>query len=262
MATYCGILAWRIPWTEEPGGIAESRQLSTARLLSVLQVLILHPQLWETGNPRGPECGRAAPKQLFWKWGNGRTWVSPECGWTFIRQRPRKVCGELLSSTGSSGAIQTYLSYQKLPVVTASQEHSPSPGQQESQPSREMCSRPLRWCSDFSLLDFAHLGYLGVSNTVWKKQLCWLRLTGPLSCRSYGITRKKLATGLGSLREPDSARALGRVGINWCWASRLMVGEELDTRVFFFLSELGNEIQPPDSGEDTSWVLFHHLLVW
>ena len=211
--------AWR--------GRKESRQLSTARLLSVLQVLILHPQLWETGNPQG---------QLFWKWGNGHTWISPECGWTFIRQRPRKVCGELLSSTGSSGAIQTYLSYQKLPVVIASQEHSPSPGQQESQPSREMCSRPLRWCSDLSLLDFAHLGYLGVSNTVWKKELCWLRLTGPLSCGSYGITRKKLATGLGSLGEPDSARTLGRVGI-WTDAGHRgwWGGAELDTRGFFFL---------------------------
>lgn len=44
-----------------------------------------------------------------------------------------------------------------------------------------------------------------------------------------------------------------------------MVGEELDTSFFvflFFLCELGNEIQPPDSGEDTGWVLFHHLLVW
>ena len=24
MATHCSILAWRIPWTEEPGGIAKS----------------------------------------------------------------------------------------------------------------------------------------------------------------------------------------------------------------------------------------------
>ena len=24
MTTYCSILAWRIPWTEEPGGVAKS----------------------------------------------------------------------------------------------------------------------------------------------------------------------------------------------------------------------------------------------
>ena len=40
-----------------------------------------------------------------------------------------------------------------------------------------------------------------------------------------------------------------------------MVEEELDTRFFVFLSELGSEIQPPDSGVDTGRVLFHHFLV-
>ena len=25
MPTHCSILAWRIPWTEEPGGVAKSR---------------------------------------------------------------------------------------------------------------------------------------------------------------------------------------------------------------------------------------------
>ena len=25
MTTYCSILAWRIPWTEEPGGVAKSQ---------------------------------------------------------------------------------------------------------------------------------------------------------------------------------------------------------------------------------------------
>ena len=92
MATHSSILAWRIPWTEEPGGVTKSqRQLSTARLLPRLQVLILHPQLWETGNPQGPECGRAVPKQPFWKWGNGRAWISPKCGWTFFKDLERSV---------------------------------------------------------------------------------------------------------------------------------------------------------------------------
>ena len=34
MATYCNILAWRIPWTEEPGGLQSSsvQSLSHVRL--------------------------------------------------------------------------------------------------------------------------------------------------------------------------------------------------------------------------------------
>ena len=36
MATYCNILAWRIPWTEEPGGLQSSsvQSLSHVQLFS------------------------------------------------------------------------------------------------------------------------------------------------------------------------------------------------------------------------------------
>ena len=32
MATYSSILAWRIPWTEEPGGLPSMRSQSRTRL--------------------------------------------------------------------------------------------------------------------------------------------------------------------------------------------------------------------------------------
>ena len=37
MATHSRILAWRIPWTEEPGGLQsmESQRISTTELLSM-----------------------------------------------------------------------------------------------------------------------------------------------------------------------------------------------------------------------------------
>ena len=32
MATHCSILAWRIPWTEEPGGLHRITELDTTKV--------------------------------------------------------------------------------------------------------------------------------------------------------------------------------------------------------------------------------------
>ena len=32
MATYCSILAWRIPWTEEPGGLQSMASMGSQRI--------------------------------------------------------------------------------------------------------------------------------------------------------------------------------------------------------------------------------------
>ena len=52
MATHCSTLAWRIPWTEESGGL-QSRGLQRVRQDWVthtftFKVMIMHNQSWET----------------------------------------------------------------------------------------------------------------------------------------------------------------------------------------------------------------------
>ena len=67
MATHCSILAWRIPWTEEPGGLQSMRSLRVGQQLSnflkikipgaarvpqlPLRCLSLHIRVWEGKRP-------------------------------------------------------------------------------------------------------------------------------------------------------------------------------------------------------------------
>ena len=48
MATHCSSLAWRIPWTEDPGGLKES---DTTEWLSMLYMKAV-----KKVNPKSPHC--------------------------------------------------------------------------------------------------------------------------------------------------------------------------------------------------------------
>ena len=48
MATHCSIFAWRIPWTEEPGGLQSIRSQSRTRL----KLLIMHAFVSRAGPGR------------------------------------------------------------------------------------------------------------------------------------------------------------------------------------------------------------------
>ena len=55
MATHSSILAWRIPWTEEPGGLQSTgsqrvRQLSTAQHITKIKTLILMCWNWNNSS--------------------------------------------------------------------------------------------------------------------------------------------------------------------------------------------------------------------
>ena len=41
MATHSGILAWEIPWTEEPGGLQSVASLSTHEHIGILEIVIM-----------------------------------------------------------------------------------------------------------------------------------------------------------------------------------------------------------------------------
>ena len=49
MATHSGILAWRIPWTEDPGGLQTMELQSQTRLSE-------HTGPSSAGQPTDPEC--------------------------------------------------------------------------------------------------------------------------------------------------------------------------------------------------------------
>ena len=49
MATHCSVLAWRIPWTEEPGGIqsmGHKESDTTERLSTHTTLSIDHVKIW------------------------------------------------------------------------------------------------------------------------------------------------------------------------------------------------------------------------
>ena len=68
MAVHCSILAWRIPWTEEPGGLVsvESQSDTTERLTLSLPQMASHKRWsgagetgsWETGSSWGLNLSR------------------------------------------------------------------------------------------------------------------------------------------------------------------------------------------------------------
>ena len=71
MATHCSIFAWRIPWTEEPGGQQSIRSQSLTRLKLLIMhafvsragvgrtgVLTLASGLPHPGPPSSPPCTR------------------------------------------------------------------------------------------------------------------------------------------------------------------------------------------------------------
>ena len=41
IATHSGILAWEIPWTEEPGGLQSVASLSTHEHIGILEIVIM-----------------------------------------------------------------------------------------------------------------------------------------------------------------------------------------------------------------------------
>ena len=53
IATHSSILAWRIPWTEELGGLQPMELDTTEQLTVSLFHFHTHTVLWETGNLRG-----------------------------------------------------------------------------------------------------------------------------------------------------------------------------------------------------------------
>ena len=52
MATHFSILAWRIPWTEEPGGLQSVESQSQTRLSALAHAVIILSPHWGKMSPR------------------------------------------------------------------------------------------------------------------------------------------------------------------------------------------------------------------
>ena len=135
MAAHSSILAWRIPWTEEPGGL-QSRGSQKVR-----QDLATEQQQHRSGKilgPRGSQ-GRCGSTSSFYMWGNqGYHSVSQytqilglllqfACSLLCFRGKQNfSLKGQTTNNTGFVGHIQylsifyTHLKLQKLSLVLRS----------------------------------------------------------------------------------------------------------------------------------------------
>ena len=69
MATRSSILAWRIPWTEEPGGIVHGVAKSWTRLSD-----LAHTHMWDRPSTPSPP---AVPGPLTWDAEKQQSWGQP-----------------------------------------------------------------------------------------------------------------------------------------------------------------------------------------
>ena len=79
MATHSSILAWEIPWTEEPGGATVHRIVKSQRWLSV----------WTTTE---------AIRHLQSNWNQGKNWRHRGWYWTNFRDKIRRWIVEVLGN--------------------------------------------------------------------------------------------------------------------------------------------------------------------
>lgn len=111
-------------------------------------------------------------------------WVSPKCGWTFVKDLDRSV-----KSCSVVHAPRDLIS--NLLELPETFSHNCFPGAQPLPGAAgEPAVRRAVIQASLVVLRLLSVGYLGVSSTFWKKEPCWLRLTGQLRGRSYRITCK------------------------------------------------------------------------